>query len=81
MFYQFLLYSKVTQLYINMHSFSHIIVYHVLAQVIGHSALGYRAGHENSLVSQIGLKLQFRLFPIWGLFAYSCVTSYVPVFS
>ena len=32
MLLQFLLYSKVTPSYINIHSFSHIIFHHVLAQ-------------------------------------------------
>ena len=36
---QFLLYSKVTQLYIYMHSFSHTIFHHVLSQVIGFPVL------------------------------------------
>ena len=44
MFCQSLLYSKVTQLYMNIHSFSHIIFYHVLPQVIGYSSLCYTAG-------------------------------------
>ena len=34
MFCQFLLYSKVTQLYMYMHSFFHNIIYHVPSQVI-----------------------------------------------
>ena len=38
-FFQFLLYSKVTQSYICIHSFSHIIVHHVLTQEIRHSSL------------------------------------------
>ena len=44
MFYQFLLYSKVTQLYINIHSFTHIIIYQILPQAIGNSSLCYTAG-------------------------------------
>ena len=43
MFYQFMLYSKVTQSYIYTH-FSHIILYHVLSHVIGYSSLCYTAG-------------------------------------
>ena len=33
MFCQFLLYSKMTQPYIHIHSFSHIVLHHVLSQV------------------------------------------------
>ena len=36
---QFLLYSKVTQSYIYIHSFPHIIFHHVLSQEIGYSFL------------------------------------------
>ena len=43
LFYQFLLYSKVTQLYIYTLSPSHIIFHHVPSQVIGHSSLCYTA--------------------------------------
>ena len=39
MFDQFLLPSKVTQSYLCMYSFSHIIFYHVLSHVIGYSSL------------------------------------------
>ena len=38
-FCQFLLYSKVTQSYIYIHSFFHTIFHHVLTQEIGHSSL------------------------------------------
>ena len=34
MFFQFLLYSKVTQLYKYTHSFSHIILHYIPSQVI-----------------------------------------------
>ena len=44
-FYQFLVYSKVTQLYIYTHSFSHIILYHVPSHVI--SSLCYIAGFHS----------------------------------
>ena len=44
MLYQFLPYSTVTQSYIYMHSFSHIIFHHVLSQVIGHRPLCCTAG-------------------------------------
>lgn len=39
MFCQFLLYSKVTQSYVYIPSFPHIIFHHVLSQVIGYSSL------------------------------------------
>ena len=39
MLYQFLLYSNVTQSYICIYSFSHIISHHVLSQKIGYSSL------------------------------------------
>ena len=39
MLYQFLLYIKVTQSCIYVHSFSHIIFHHVLFQKIGYSSL------------------------------------------
>ena len=42
MFCQFLVYSKVTHLYI--HSFSHIFLHHVPSQVAGYSSLCYTAG-------------------------------------
>ena len=48
MFCQFLLYSKVTQLYIYIHSFFHIILHHVSSQVIIHSSLCCRAGSHCS---------------------------------
>ena len=38
-FCQFLLYSKVTQLYIYIYSFSHITFYHVPSQMTRHSSL------------------------------------------
>ena len=44
MFYQFLLYSNVTQLHKYIHSFSYIILHHVLSQVIRYSSLCYTAG-------------------------------------
>ena len=44
MFCQLLLYSKVTELYIHIHSFSHMIFHHVSSQVIGYSSLCYTAG-------------------------------------
>ena len=44
LFCQFLLYSKVTQLHIYIHSFSYIILHHVSPQVIGYSSLCYTAG-------------------------------------
>ena len=43
MFCQFLLYSKVTQLYTYIHSFSHIILHLVSSQVIRYSSLCYTA--------------------------------------
>ena len=43
MFYQFLLYNKVTHIYIFIHSFSHIILHHVPSQVIAHSSLYHTA--------------------------------------
>ena len=43
-FCQFLLYSKVTQPYIYIHSISHVIFHHVPLQVIGYSSLRYTAG-------------------------------------
>ena len=44
--YQFLLYSKVIQsyMYLYIHSFSHVIFYHVLSQEIGYSFLCYTVG-------------------------------------
>ena len=45
-FCQFLLYSKMTQLYTHTHSFSHIILYHIPTQVIGYSPLCYTAPHS-----------------------------------
>ena len=42
-FCQFLLYSKVTQEYIHIHSFSHVILHHVPSQVIGYNSLCYTA--------------------------------------
>ena len=44
MFCQFLLYSKVSQSHICIHSFSHIIFHHVLSKVMGYSSLFYTAG-------------------------------------
>lgn len=44
MFCQFLPRSKVTQAYIYIHSFSHIIFYHVPSQMIGYSSLCYIPG-------------------------------------
>ena len=41
---QFLLYSKVTQSYIYMYSFSHIIFHHVLSQEIEYNSLCCTAG-------------------------------------
>ena len=41
---QFLLYSKVTQLYIYIHSFSCIIFHHVTSEVVGYSSLRYTTG-------------------------------------
>ena len=41
MFCQFLLYSKMTQLYIYMHSFFHIFPHYVPSQVNGYSSLCY----------------------------------------
>ena len=43
-FCQFLLYSRVTQLYIYIHSFSHIMFCHVLSQAIAYSSLCCTAG-------------------------------------
>ena len=43
MFCQFLLYSKVTQLYMYIHSFFHIILHHVPTQVIRYSSQCYTA--------------------------------------
>ena len=37
----FLLYSIVTSSHVHVHSFSHIIVHHVLSQVPGYSSLCY----------------------------------------
>ena len=44
MFCQFMLHSKVTQSYINIHSLSHIILHHVPSQVTRSSSLCYTAG-------------------------------------
>ena len=44
MFCQFLLHSKVTQIYICIYSFSHIILPHVPSQVIRYSSLCHTAG-------------------------------------
>ena len=44
MFCPFLLNSKVTQLYICIHSFSHNIFHHVPSQVTGYISLCYTAG-------------------------------------
>ena len=44
MFCQFLLYSKVVQLYIHIHSFFHIILCHVPSKVIRYSSLCYTPG-------------------------------------
>ena len=41
---QFLLHSIETQSYMYIHSFSHIIPHHVLAQEIGYSSLRYTVG-------------------------------------
>ena len=43
MFYQFLLYNKVTQLHIYIHSFSHIILHQIPSQVIICNSLCYTA--------------------------------------
>ena len=43
-FCQFLLYSKMTQLYIYIHSFSHIFLHHIPSQVIRYSSLCCTAG-------------------------------------
>ena len=43
-FCQFLLYTKVTQLYIYIYSFSYMFLSHVPSQVIRYSSLCYRAG-------------------------------------
>ena len=41
---QFLLYSKVTQSYICIHFFSHIVFHHGLSQETGYSSLCYTVG-------------------------------------
>ena len=46
MFCQFLLYRKVSQLSIYIHSFSHIIFHHVSLQVTRYRSLCYIAGHH-----------------------------------
>ena len=43
-FYQFLLCSKMIQLYMHIHSFSNIIFCHVLSQMIGYTSLCCVAG-------------------------------------
>ena len=43
-FHQFLLYSKVTELYIHMQSFCHSIFHHVPSQVTGYSSRAYTTG-------------------------------------
>ena len=69
MFHQFLLYSKVTQLYI--HSFSNIILHHVLLQVIEYSSLCYAAGpHCLSTPNAIVYKLVFCLLLLCCLLCY-----------
>ena len=40
-FYQFLLYSKVTQSYIYLHYFSHVIFHHILSQATRHCSQYY----------------------------------------
>ena len=44
MWHHFLLYSKVTQSYMYIHSFSHIIFHHVLWPEIGYGSLCYIVG-------------------------------------
>ena len=44
MLLQFLLYSKVTQSYIYIHSFCHTVFHYVLSQEIGYSSLCYTVG-------------------------------------
>ena len=61
MFCQFLLYSKVTQSYICIDSFSHIILHHVASQVTRHSSLCYTEGsHCLSTPNAIG-RISLRL--------------------
>ena len=50
MFCEFLLHSKVTQSYVYIHYFSHIVLHHVLSQVTGYSSLCYIAGHSLNFI-------------------------------
>ena len=58
---QFLLHSKVTQPYTAIHSFSHIIFYHVISPGFGYSSLSYTVGPE-----EIIEKIRAKHFPNMG---------------
>ena len=66
MFCQFLLYSKMTDIYmcVCICSFSHIIFYHVLIQVIGHSFLCYTAGPHCLMPEQYSIVYMYHIFLI-----------------
>ena len=77
MFCQFLLYSKVTQSYKYIHSFSHPIFHHVLPQETEHSSLCCTVGPycfaEHSFIwTCLRLFCRFNLyFNIWGFVLFS----------
>ena len=62
MFCQFLLYNKVTLSYIYMHSFSHIILYHIPSQVTQYHSLNYIYSRI-SLLSHSKCHLWFWIWP------------------
>ena len=73
MLYQFLLYSKVTQAYIYMHSFSHIVLHHDLLQEIRYGPLCYTVEpHCLSILNDhtLGHKTHFNKFKIIGKFLF-----------
>ena len=72
MFCQFLLYSKVTQIYIYIHSFSHNIFPHVASQVTGYSSLCYIAGLHCFECLILGMLILSRMLFLPMMEAYLC---------
>ena len=72
---QFLLYSKVTQSYIDIHSFSHNIFYHVLAQVTGYRSLCCTAGPHCLSILNVKVRLSYNYYQ-WSRNFKNCETLY-----
>ena len=66
-----MLYSKVTQLYVYIHSFSHIILHYVPSQVIDYSSLCYTAGFHCLFSPNACVSFMMRKFHVFSIFTFA----------